>query len=117
MFLYLLVIGGGWSAAVAAAAALEAAAPPSRGLQLGSEEITADLRVTTLLLPVGRLRPANRDPIFIKITRPLDYTDLADHIALIMAHVIAREGDSLNAKHQIIAFYDLIHSYLLEYYS
>ena len=77
---------------------------------MDSEDNTADLRVTTLLLPVGRRRPANRDPIFIKITRPLDYTDLADHIALIMAHIIAHTGDSSKAKDTIIALYDLAHS-------
>ena len=111
MFSNLLVIGGGWSASAAvAAAAVVAAAPPPWGLQLDSEDNTADLRVTTLLLLVGRRRPANRDPIFIKITRPLDYTDLADHIALIMAHIIAHKGDSSNAKDLIIAFYDLTHS-------
>ena len=115
MFSNLLVIGGSWSASAAAAAV--ATVPPPWELQLDSEDNTADLRVTTLLLPVGHRCLANWDPIFIKITRPLDYTDLADHIALIMAHIIACTGHSSHAKDTIIPFYDLTHSYLLEYYS
>ena len=107
-FSYLLVIGSSWSAA--AAAAVVAAAPPLQGLQLDSHDNTADLRVTTLLLPAVPSHPANRVPIFIKVTRPLDYTDLADHIALIMAHIIAHTGNSSKAKDTIIAFYDLTHS-------
>ena len=61
MFLNLLVIGGGWSASAAAAAAV-ATTPPQWGLQLESEDNTADLRVTTLLLPVVPPSPSKLGP-------------------------------------------------------